>query len=278
MANVYWVGDRFGRVMGPAPLQVIRDLVARGRLQGLTKASRDGKVFCAIEELAEVLEAVRPSAAPAPPRSSAGEATRLESELTRLRQLEARERLGAPPRASVAECRAAFFNTVKRYHPSRLPPDASVELADAYAWMAQLLSEAMAEIEEASSRRGLTFATQEFVGWHKASDGSIRVELELGPGDVHLFRDCDQAHLENDGFYLPSPKSLPLLQLVEVELRFKSFSYVISAKGRVVIINPPGRPPGLGIKLLLPAEADRKFLHFFVRRYEPAKAAAAARR
>lgn len=273
MADVFWVGDKFGRVMGPAPLKVIRDLVARGRLQALTRASRDGKVFHELKDVPEVYEAVHPDApAASTPSANLEEARRLEGELSRLRQLQARERLGAPPRSSIAECRAAFFAAVKRYHPSRLPPDAPVALAEAYAGMAQLLSEAMAEIEAEASPRGLTYATQEFVGWHQASDGSIRIELELGPEDVHLFRDCAQAQLSNDGFFVPSPKSLPLLQLVEVELRFKSFSHVVTAKGRVVINNPPGHPPGLGIKLLSPADADRKFLSYFVRRFEAAKA------
>lgn len=260
----FWVGDSGGRTMGPAPLPVIRELVTRGRLQGLTRGSRDGRTWVPIETIPE-LRAVLTGAAEtaAQPSALQAEAERLTRELARLKRLSPRDRLGAPPSATVAECRGAFFAAVKRYHPSRLPPEAPPELSTAFIAMAQLLSEAMAEIDIESQA---TYATQEFVGWHEASDGSIQVELEVGPHDAHLFTDCAQAQLTNDGFFLPCKKALPLLQLVSVKLRFRQFSREVHGKGRVVVANPPGRPPGLGIRLISPSEEDRRFLQYFVKR------------
>lgn len=63
--STYWVVDDSGRILGPVSDSVIRDLVTRGRLQRLTKGSRDGKTWLPLAALPE-LSSLTGLQAPAP--------------------------------------------------------------------------------------------------------------------------------------------------------------------------------------------------------------------
>lgn len=261
MSDQFWVGDAYGRVMGPAPLKVVAELIARGRLKELTRASTDGKTFRPIEQV-PLLARLLTGASPEAPQALLAEAERLEGELKRLRALAPKQRLGAPDEASADACRGAFFATVKRFHPSRLPAGAPERLQQAFIRMSELLAATMEEIERAERSSAPSYASESFVGWHEELDGTIRVELDVGPADAHLFHVAD-----HEAFFLPSREVLPLLQLVEVKLRFKTYRREVKAHGRVVAANPQGKT-GMDIRLIGATPDDRKFLQYFVRKYE----------
>ncbi|HLL55441.1 MAG TPA: DUF4339 domain-containing protein [Myxococcaceae bacterium] len=275
----YWIGDALGRVLGPVSLQAIRDLLSRGRLTNLTRASTDGRSWKPLADVPEVFALISSSVAqrPAPtiglaaqPASPyADEIARITAELTRLRGLSAREQLGVAASAKVEDARTSFFTKVKQFHPTRLPPNPPPELQRAYADMFQQLSDAMALIEKEKKTLAEaatpTYAAEQFLGWRREKD-RVEVELELGPDNAHLVLNYPQASAANDGFYLPSRSPLPLLQEVEVTLKFKGSSREIRGKGRVVLDSSREKLPGLGIRFLALSQDDRSFLQYFAKK------------
>jgi curved DNA-binding protein CbpA len=279
----YWTGDAVGRVLGPVTLQAIRDLVSRGRLQNLTRASTDGRNWRPLAEIPEVHEVVS-SASPAQRAAPAfgkavqptqpDPAAELAAEVARLRALSPREQLGVAATARVDEARLTFFSKVKQYHPTRLPPGAPPPLTKAYADMFQLLSDAMALIEKEKKPEtspAPNYAPEQFVGWRKEKD-RIEVELELGADNASLILDWPQASVANDGFFLPCRSSLPLFQEVEVTLKFKGSNREIRGKGRVVLDHLREKVPGLGIRFLALNGDDKNFLQYFAKKAQLARA------
>jgi curved DNA-binding protein CbpA len=276
----YWIGDALGRVLGPVSLQAIRDLLSRGRLTNLTRASTDGRSWKPLAEVPEVFALVssgvaqRPAptigSAPSQPASPyADEIARITVELTRLRGLSPREQLGVAANARVEDARTSFFTKVKQFHPTRLPPNPPPALQRAYADMFQQLSDAMALIEKekktAAEAATPTYASEQFLGWRREKD-RVEVELELGPDNAHLVLNYPQASAANDGFYLPSRSPLPLFQEVEVTLKFKGSSREIRGKGRVVLDSSREKIPGLGIRFLALSADDRSYLQYFAKK------------
>jgi hypothetical protein len=263
----FWVGDDKGRMLGPATLEALAELVARGRLPGLCRASTDGQTWKPLAEVPELRSLLAPPAALPPKRPADPQAVQLAREVARLRALSAREQLGVPATATVEQCRAVFFDKVRPFHPSRLAPDASAALRGAWQQMFELLRAAMTGIEAAASAPAPspTYAPAEFVGWLREGD-EVKVELELGLQDAHLFTDLPVASLATGGFFLPTRKALPLFQAVEVILRFKAPRREIRGRGRVVADCTQRDPAGLGIKLSALGDEDRRFLQYLVKK------------
>jgi hypothetical protein len=277
--NNIWVGDADGRVLGPVTLSVIQDLLSRGRLQGLTLASRDGRNWVGVNEMPELAVLVAARAKPMPLSDGSQEAARVEAEVARLRGRRPRDVIGVSASATGTEARETYFARVKPFHPSQLPAGASDRLKHAHAQMFQVLSFAMAELEREQTRLAPaathtptpSFTPEAFGGWRKMPDEKIRVELDVTEENSSIFTEVEAASIANGGFFLPCRKTLPLLQQVQVVLRFKTPAREVRGAGRIVCevgSSRVKRERGVGVRFTSLTEEDKRFIQYFVRRSE----------
>ncbi len=265
----YWVRDQAGRVLGPVGLHVVKELVKTGRLLAASQISSDGRTWRSIDtvpELAALLQAAKA------PRQSADldEAARVEADVRRLTGKPPREVLGVPAAASIEQARLAFFSRVKLFHPSRLRPDAHDDLRRAYDRMYQLLTAAMQALEreqrasKPSAAPAPTYEPKEFGGWERGPDQRVRVHLDINLQNADVLIRSSAANATNQGFFLPTRKSLPLFEVVDVTLRFDGPRREIHGQGRVV--HHSDNPPGLGIRFLSLGDEDKRFLDYFAKK------------
>ena len=276
-----WIRDEVGRVLGPIGVAVLRDLIAAGRLAAIQWASRDGNAFVPIAQVPEVADLV---AREARRLDDQLEAERIWAVIHGLETKAPHEVFELPATSSVEQFKSAFFRLVKHYHPDRLAADAPAELRLAYDSLFHFLAQNMMTVERTAAAAAATaspvvaakpaarYDAEAFVGLRQRPDGTPEIEVRVTPASVGMFTENDLVNLAKDGVFVPVTQPLSLGSTLE--LRFVFEERTISARGRVVFENIGGRrdKPGIGLKFVRLADADRAFLIDYVKRIQTSRA------
>lgn len=274
----YWIRDAELRVLGPVSLAVLRDLLAARRLVGVEHVSRDGVSWVPAEQFPELaLEAPTPRDATARQREEAAE---LRAQLTRLGERPLHEVFRVPAEAPAATYRASYFALVRRYHPSRLAPDAPPELTAAYQEAFRFYSDRLAQVEErlmprqlmaapAAAVRTREYRAEEFVGIERRGEDRIHASVRVTLANYRMFTDHSLVNISTGGMFLATQVPIALGTQVDVEMTFAGTEpRRVRARARVVWESTgadPRFPRGVGLKFLQLQDVDRTFIQEFVR-------------
>lgn len=283
MAN-YWVGDAYGRVLGPLGLETLQELTAAGRLK-IDRASTDGKLFGPLERYPEIARVVAAGAARAKATDGREQARQLSEEIRAMRARPVHEVFNLPADASIDAFRASFFALVKRFYPASLPRDADESLRSAYAEMFQFLSKLMADIERRAEAGAsppppvagapsmtfpkVSYDLYNFVGWERRENDRVAADVRVTLASVGLLTENKLVNISNGGMFLAVHRLLPLGQKLELTLHFDEPPRDVSAKCVVVWVNEQAdrrHPRGVGIRFVELAEEDQRFIEYYVRK------------
>jgi hypothetical protein len=143
--TTWYLKDARGHEVGPLAREVAVDLM-RSRPGVFLQASQDRVTWQPIRGAA--VQAMVTSEAPgARAAREQAEAQRAMLELDRYQELSPHHLFGVPKTASARDYRQGFLALAKRYHPGRLPRDASPELVKANMAVYQFLTERMQQVE-----------------------------------------------------------------------------------------------------------------------------------
>ncbi|MDX2011975.1 MAG: hypothetical protein SFW67_17415 [Myxococcaceae bacterium] len=143
--TTWYLKDARGSEVGPMSREVAVDLM-RARPGVFLQASQDRVTWQPIRGAA--VQAMVTSEPPGTRQArEQAEAQRALLELDRYQELEPHHLFGVPKTASARDYRQGFLNLAKRYHPGRLPRDASPELVKANMAVYQFLTERIQQVE-----------------------------------------------------------------------------------------------------------------------------------
>ena len=143
--NDWCLKDSRGNEVGPMSRDVAVDLI-RSRPGVFLHASTDRLTWQPVRGAA--VQSLVTSEAPAARLSrERQESERALFDLDRFRDLDPHALFGVPRSASAKEFRQGFLNLAKRFHPGRLPRDASSELVKAHIAVYQYLTEVIQQVE-----------------------------------------------------------------------------------------------------------------------------------
>ena len=288
MAN-YWICDASNRILGPLLLDSLRELLATGRVSEITKASRDGARWQSVDQIPEIAEVLFQAASENGERLQRFKASRIRARLAGMRGRRAHEVFDLPRSASLQEHREAFFQTVKPFHPDKLPKGTHADLRDASVEIFKFLSELMAETEREMTRAPIprqfseygtdrrplgppkaekvpTYGSEEFVGIKRGKE-FIEATVRVNSQNIGIFTDHGLVNLATQGVFLPTRQKLPLGTLLDLRFVFDHSAREIKARGRVVWENVGAASktaPGFGVRLLRLDRADQQFLQQWV--------------
>src|SRR5262249_16851582 len=285
----FWICDSTGRILGPLRLESLLQLVTSGRLKQIIRVRRDSEGWQRPKhcpELAALIGRLEPSSS----ELREARVAQIRSWLERMRGRPAWEVFGVGREASLETYRAAYFQQVKSYHPSKLPADAPADLRQAAADAFRLLSSLISEVEAKSARTPAlgvgrlskeasarsngsvqaakqqpSYGPEEFVGIVHLPD-MVQANVRVNGQNVGIFTENSLVNLANQGLFLPTRRRIRLGTLVELLLIFEAATRQIQARGRVVCVNigVPSAPSGFGVRFLRLDQADRLFIEHFV--------------
>lgn len=281
----WWVRDDEGRVFGPAKLLVVQDLLSRGRLRGVTDASRDGILWSKASGFAELAPHLTPTSAP----SDEPRAKELQALLASWRGKPAHEVFSTPVDADADTIRRAYLAMVKDFHPARLPADASVRLRAAsvavFQFLGGLMESAQATAPRATppalrrvastppasrppaSNSAPAWSLEEFVGFDRRADDKLEMRVVVDRARAGMFTQHPLMNLAQGAMFVPTPTPPGLGTPLELVLVVGEPAREVHASGRVVWACAPGGrgQPGVGVSFTRLEPADRRFLDSFVR-------------
>jgi Tfp pilus assembly protein PilZ len=276
----YWITDSEGRVLGPVGLEVLRDLMTAGRLQPISKVSRDGSSWLTVESVPELYDlGERRQVERAREKQ---EAVKLRALLEGLRSKPAHEIFKVPKDAPIQLYREAFFRLSKKFHPDSLPKDVDLELAAECNRTFRFLSRLMNQVESAMLARPVEpirmtpprpkelprYDPEEFVGITPVGDrleAHVRVTRENAS---LLFIDHPTMNVRHGACFLAGERAFPLGTLITVVFDFVEPHHTISARGKVAWedLGRSNTRHGFGISFLDLRQGDRDYIRTFVER------------
>ncbi len=297
---MYWVADAQGRVLGPTQLQTLRELVGSGRLQEISRVSRDGTNWVDADTVPEIVQ-LRASRTPEAIAALQREQLRKVREyLARVQSQPTHEVFGVRESASLADYRAGFFTTVKRFYPDRQPEG---ELRQACESVFLHLAGRMVSLERPKAapplaaapppeparppprlrsvaltpsppprlirggRDALTYEPAEFMGLKWANE-RVEARLRIQRKHVPMFTDHPLANFNCNSVFVPGTQIVPLGTLVELLLQFELPDAEIQTRGKVFWENTggdPRQPAGFGVRLFTLAPQDQAFIRAYIR-------------
>lgn len=276
----WWVRDVEGRVFGPAKLLVVQDLLTRGRLRGVTEASRDGILWGKANGFTEL--APHLAATPAP--SDEPRAKELQALLASWRGKPAHQVFSTAPDADAETIRRAYLAMVKDFHPARLPADASIRLraasVEVFQFLGQLMEGAQAKAPRAvrtasspppsrpaASSPEPAWSLEEFVGFDRRPDDKLEMRVVVDRARAGVFTEHPLMNLAQGAMFVPMASPPNLGTPLELVLVVGDPAREVHASARVVWACAPGGrgQPGVGVSFTRMEPADRKFLESFVR-------------
>jgi hypothetical protein len=143
--TTWYLKDARGNEVGPLSREVAVDLM-RSRPGVFLHASHDRVTWQPVRGAA--VQAIVTSEAPGARQArEQAEAQRAMLELDRFQELAPHHLFGVPKTANARDFRQGFLTLAKRYHPGRLPRDASPELVKANMAVYQFLTERIQQVE-----------------------------------------------------------------------------------------------------------------------------------
>jgi uncharacterized protein (TIGR02266 family) len=267
-------------------LDSLRELLATGRVAEITKASRDGARWQSVDQIPEIAEVLYQAATENGERLQRFKASRIRARLAGMRGRRAHEVFDLPRSASLLEHREAFFQTVKPFHPDKLPKGTHPDLRDASIEIFKFLSALMAETEREMTRAPIppqfreygtdrrppkaekvpTYGSEEFVGIKKGKE-FLEATVRVNSQNIGIFTDHKMVNLATQGVFLPTRQKIPLGTLLDLCFVFDHSAREIKARGRVIWENvgvASQTAPGFGVRLLRLDRADQQFLQQWV--------------
>ena len=264
--NQYWLADADARVLGPIPLEVIRDLAAAGKLPDVRAVSRDGRNYGLVSQFPEVESALTPK--PAPNQQQA-HIERLRQWLLEIRNQPTHHVFRVPENSSPEAYRAAFFALVKRFYPDRLNAEATLELRRACEDVFLALTQKMLDVERRLNPAERIGSERSHVSGWVWKGGSIDVRLKIKAHDVRFFTWHPEANFRFDSLYIETNEFAVPGTPVNLHIDFEGAAQTLTAWGRILRSEPEhvaNLPKGMGIKLLELPEADRAFIRTWIAR------------
>ena len=287
MAEV-WISDAEGRVLGPMPLEVVKQLAAGGHVHDIRRVSNDGKRWSTAHSFPELVPFLKSQATPAD--AQVQQAAKLRAQLSEFRAKPVHQVFQVAVGASFEVHQTAFFALVKRFHPARLPTDAHPDLRAACLEVFTFLGTLMAGLE--LQKRGpvtpspaftpspvpkrlrppaalpVSYRLGDFVGWSSGAErpeATVRVSAE----NAGIFLDHSLANFASGAVFVPSQYTVALGTLIELRLLFVNPSREIIARGRVILENTGAlrkNISGMGVKLVDLKKEDKQFIAEFLGR------------
>ncbi len=302
---MYWVADSKGRVLGPTHLDTVRELVAAGRLVDIAQVSRDGRSWMPVAQVPEILQ-LQSERTPEAVASWEGEQLRtVRAYLHQIQSQAPHEIFKLPESASLAEYRAAFFGTVKRFYPDRQPEG---ELRRACENVFLYLSSLMVNLERSQrstplpppvittprppitspavalpqtprppttspnrpllrGREAPSYEPAEFVGLKWANE-RVEARLRIRRKHVPMFTDHPLANFNMNSVFVPGTNVVPLGTLMELVLQFEAPDGEVQTRGKVFWENSgndPRQPSGFGVRLFTLNPRDQEFIRAYIR-------------
>jgi hypothetical protein len=286
--------DAKGLVLGPVSVTVIKDLATNGRIGARTQASTDGQIFHPMEEVPELVDALKEVPAALRADQEAQRAETVKQDLERFRSLSTAELFGVAKTASPREYRQGFLELAKRYHPARLPRQVNPELLKACIAIFTFLTEKMRSIEsQLPGSPGLIERTpvpkaaappqaprsQLKVDAQPGSGNDWVVTIQVPPDDTSVFTSHKVANFNSKCLFVPLLEQLQLGARVQVIIRFTGEPDEIKADGKIIFENvhpTPREPVGMGIRLERLSAPDQALIQQRLAAQAAKKAATAA--
>lgn len=276
----WWVRDEERRVFGPANLQVLCDLLSRGRLRGVTDASQDGILWLPAVDVPELAPHLAPKAAIS---SDEPRAEELRALLASWQGKTAHEVFSLPPTADLETVRRTYLTLVKEFHPARLGADASPRLRAATVEVFQFLGALMKSTQAPATQTtpAPSWSLDEFVGFDRRDDDKLEMRVVVTRSHAGIFSEHPLMNLSRGAMFVPTTSPPDLGTKLELVLMVGQPAREVRAAGRVAWACAPGGrgQPGVGVSFTRIEADDRAYLEKFVRESaEPrAQAGGAAR-
>ncbi|MDP1917852.1 MAG: hypothetical protein Q8L14_16530 [Myxococcales bacterium] len=266
--NEWYLKDSRGNEVGPLSREVAIDLI-RSRPGVFLHASTDRVTWQPVRGVA--VQTLVASEDPAVRISRERQETeKALFDLDRFRDLEPHALFSVPKTASAKEFRQGFLNLAKRFHPGRLPRDASGPLVKAHIAVYQYLTEVIQEVEARLTihdPRPSAPAPGRLPTW-QLDVLRLRQEPHLVAGRFSVTRQTAfvfSAHrlmnLGTSSVFFPCIPPLPLGTRVGLAFDFEEAHRVIATRGAVAFESATADQTlrGFGVRLDLGAE-DRGFM------------------
>lgn len=270
----WFLKDARGNEIGPLSREVAVDLL-RSQPGVFVQASRDRRTWQPVR--GQAVQSLVTAEAPVTRLArEKQEAERALFELDRFRELEPHVLFGVPKTASLKDYRHGFLNLAKRFHPGRLPRDASGELVKAHMAVYQHLTEVMQQVEKRLADK--VFDTRPSAPPAPPSGSRLptwqldvlrlRHEPHQMAGHFSVTRQTAfvfTAHrlmnLTTSSVFFPCLPPLPLGTRLGLTFEFEEAHRSISSRGAVAFesASPDQTLRGFGVRLELAAE-DRGFM------------------
>lgn len=271
MAQEYWLADSEARVVGPIGLDVVTSLHARGKLGDVRAVSRDGRTFVPLRDVPELSAVLsQPVNLTDTQRAQAETTAQIRGWLRSIEAAPSHEIFKVAPNAPHASWRAAFFQLVHRYTPSRLPPDTTPELRLACEDAFLALSERMVELEKQHRAAVAPPAPPPLPAqepWPQArvqsrAGGLLHVSLSLNRGEARPFTHDVEHNWQSDSIFIPAIERAVPNTPVEINVSFEGMAMQLNAAGRVAA----ARNGGFSVRLQNLGEAQRGMIRTWVGR------------
>jgi hypothetical protein len=269
--NDWYLKDSRGNEIGPVSREVAIDLI-RARPGVFLHASSDRLTWQPVRG-AEVQTLVTSEAPDARMTRERQEAERALFDLDRFRDLEPHALFGVPKTATAKEFRAGFLNLAKRFHPGRLPRDASGDLVKAYIAIYQYLTEVIQQVEAklGAPAAPKTLAPPPMPGslptWQldvlrlRQEPHLVAAHFSVTRQTAFVFSAHRLMNLGTSSVFFPCIPPLPLGTRLGLSFDFEEAHRVITARGSVAFESATAAqaPRGFGVRLDLRTE-ERGFM------------------
>lgn len=267
--------DARGSEVGPLSRDVAIELL-RQRPGVFTAASTDRVTWLPVRgvQMQAEVAAERPEARAAREQQ---ETERTLFDLDRFQDLEPHALFGVPRTATAREFRQGFLNLAKRYHPGRLPRDASAPLVKAYIAVYQHLTEVIQQQEarlasappprpsapppRPSAPRPLLPTWELSVLKLKQEKHQVAAHFSVTRKTAFVFTAHRLMNLGTSSVFFPCLPALPLGTKLGLAFEFEEARRVVPARGAVAFesATAEGTLRGFGVHLELKPE-ERRFM------------------
>lgn len=271
----WFLKDSRGNELGPLSREVAVDLI-RSQPGVFVQASPDRVTWQPVRGAAvqSIVSAEVPEAKLAREKQ---EAERALFELDRFRELDPHVLFGVPKTAGLKDYRHGFLNLAKRFHPGRLPRDASGELVKAHMAVYQHLTEVMQHVEKRladqvfdtrpSAPPPMPAPGARLPTWQldvlklRKAHHELAGHFSVTRQTAFIFTAHRLMNLTTSSVFFPCLPPLPLGTRLGLTFEFEEAHRTISSRGAVAYesAGPDQTLRGFGVRLELATE-DRGFM------------------
>lgn len=270
MSNDWYLKDSRGNEVGPLSREVAVDLL-RTKPGVFVQASKDRVTWQPVrgQAVQTMVTAEAPAARLAREQQ---EAERALFDLDRFRELAPHALFGVPKTATVKDYRHGFLNLAKRFHPGRLPRDASGPLVKAHMAVYQYLTEVIQQVEAklaAPEARPSAPppAPNRLPTWQldvlqlRQEPHQLAGAFSVTRQTAFIFTAHRLMNLTMNSVFFPCLPALPLGTKLGLSFQFEEARRVVGARGAVAFESATADQTlrGFGVRLDLGSE-DRGFM------------------